>query len=88
MGVDVSTVRKRIARLEGVGLIQRRFRWGKYGGQETNFYDFTGLIAAATPFANEVIQEREQRKTEDAARRKRRGRKLELVQSQSSGRQP
>ena len=79
MGVNVSTVRKRIARLEAVGLIQRRARWGKYGRQETNFYDFTGLIAAATPYANEAIQEREQRKTEDAARRRRRGRNLVLL---------
>jgi DNA-binding MarR family transcriptional regulator len=85
MGVDVSTVRKRIAALEEVGLIQRTARWGKHGRQETNFYDFSGLIAAATPYAKEAIQEREQRKTEDAARRRRRGRKLELVHGQSSG---
>lgn len=85
MGVDVSTVRKRIAQLESLGLIQRRSRFGKHGRQETNFYDFTGLITAATPYAKEAINEREQRKTEDAARRRRRGRKLELLKGANSG---
>jgi hypothetical protein len=65
--------------MEADGLIQRKPRWGQHHRQETNSYDFSGLIAAATPYAEEAIQEREQRKTANAARRVRRGRKLELV---------
>jgi DNA-binding transcriptional regulator YhcF (GntR family) len=79
VGVDVSTVRKRIARLEHDGLIRRKPRYGKDGSQQTNHYDFSGLINAATPLAQEAIEVREQRKKEDSARRTRRRRTLTLV---------
>jgi DNA replication protein DnaD len=72
MKVDPSTVRKHIARMEHDGLIKREYRFNpKKGGQESNAYHFTGLIEAATPFAKEALQTREQRKSEDAYRRRR-----------------
>lgn len=87
MNVDVSTVRRRIARLEETKLIQRVSRFGPDGRQETNFYDFSGLIEAATPFAKEAIRAREQRKAEDSARRRRRSR-LKLVPGKDSKEEP
>lgn len=70
MGIDPSTVRRRIAQMEKSGFIRRVSRYdAKHGGQTSNFYEFDGLIAAATPFAIEAIRIREERRTEDAARR-------------------
>ena len=72
MNVDPSTVRKHVARMERDGLIEREYRFKpKKGGQDTNAYHFTGLIKSATPFAEEALQIREQRKSEDTYRRHR-----------------
>ena len=79
MGVDPSTVRKRIARMESEGLIQREARYKHLGGQETNFYHFDGLIRALTPHAEEFIALREKQRTEDQARRHRKRAKPTLV---------
>jgi hypothetical protein len=58
--------------MERDGLIKREYRFNpKKGGQDTNVYHFTGLIKAATPFAEEAIQTREKRKSEDASWRRR-----------------
>src|SRR5580698_727314 len=70
MGVDPSTVRRRIAQMERSGFIRRVTRYdAKHGGQTSNAYEFDGLITAATPFAVEAINTREERRAEDAARR-------------------
>lgn len=70
--IDPSTVRRHIARMEGAGFIKREARYDrKFGGQDTNIYHFDGLIKEATPFAQEAISTREQRRNEDAARRSR-----------------
>jgi transposase-like protein len=79
MGIDPSTVRKRIARMESEGLIQREARYKKLGGQETNFYHFDGLIKALTPHANEFIALREKQRSEDQARRHRKKAKPTLI---------
>ncbi|HUP61074.1 MAG TPA: winged helix-turn-helix transcriptional regulator [Thermoanaerobaculia bacterium] len=80
MGIDVSTVRKRIARMEGDGLIRREKRYsGKTGRQESNNYHFDGLIASATPYAQEALETRKKRDAEDAERRTRRRAHLSLV---------
>jgi predicted transcriptional regulator len=72
IGVDPSTVRRHIARMETAGFIKRQSRFdSKYGGQQTNIYHFTGLIKEATPFAQESLRTREQRHNEDMARRNR-----------------
>lgn len=77
MGIDPSTVRRRIARMESDGFIRRVTRYdAKHGGQTSNAYEFDGLIEAATPFALEAIKAREERRTEDADRRRRKKPKL------------
>src|ERR1035438_1954937 len=81
IGVDPSTVRRRIARLEKDGLIQRVYRHDNVSGrQETNTYHFDGLIKAATPLAEEAIAKRAKRRTEDAARRTRKRPRLVVVE--------
>lgn len=69
MNVNVSTIRKRIARMERDGLIHRVARYHPVSGrQENNAYLFDGLIKEATPFAIEAMQEKERRKADAAAR--------------------
>ena len=80
MNINVSTVRKRIARMEADGLIRRETRFSaKTGRQESNNYHFDGLIASATPFAQEALETRKKRQTEDAERRTRKRAHLSLV---------
>lgn len=76
MGVSPSTVQRHIARMERDGLIQRRKRFDKTYGQQTNLYDFAGLIKEAAPYAQEELERREKRKEEKAATRKRKGLRL------------
>jgi hypothetical protein len=69
IGIDPSTVRRHIARMEHDGFIKRTARYNKkFGGQETNTYHFDGLIKASTPHAKEM---KEKQRDEDAARRNR-----------------
>ena len=85
MGIDPSTVRRRIARLEKDGLIHRVARYdAKHRGQTSNFYEFDGLIKAATPFALEAINTRAERRAQDAARRSRK--KPEIVVDNTTSR--
>jgi predicted transcriptional regulator len=79
MGIDASTVRKRIARMQSEGFIQREYRYKKLGGQETNFYHFEGLIKALTPHAEEFIALREKQREEHEARKRRKKPKPTLV---------
>jgi len=79
MGVDKSTVRRRIARLENDGLLPREARFGENGRQEANFYYFDGLVREATPFAEEALVAREQRQKQDRKRRLRKKPNLELL---------
>lgn len=54
------------------GFIKRIPRYDpKHHGQTSNAYEFDGLIKAATPFAQEALKVREERRIEDAARRRR-----------------
>ena len=77
MNVNPSTVRRRIARMEKDGFIRRVKRYdAKHGGQTSNAYEFDGLITAATPFAVEFINTREERRAEDVIRRSRKKPKL------------
>lgn len=72
MNITESTVRRRIAAMEAAGLIKRVKRFSaRYGGQQTNAYDFTGLIREATPFAEEAVRNREAQKEESEKRRTR-----------------
>ena len=80
MGVSESTIQRRIAAMEKGGLIERKKRFdSRYGGQQTNAYDFAGLIKEAKPYAEEAIHERQKRKKEAEAARTRK--RLRLVTS-------
>lgn len=80
MGLDESTIRRHIARLESDGLIRREARYGAQGGgRQTNVYVLDGLIKAATPYAKEAIAAREERRKEDANRRSRKRARLRVV---------
>jgi len=54
VGADVSTVRKRIARMEDLGLVKRVPRKRSQGGDDTNIYDLTGLVERAKQLAAEA----------------------------------
>lgn len=85
MNISMSTVQKRIARMERDGLIQREARKDKRYGQVANAYKFDGLIAKAKPFAQELIQERDRRRAEADARRRRKRPRLQLVPENDGG---
>ena len=86
IGVDPSTVRRHIARMEADGFIRREARYNKrFGGRETNTYHFDGLIKAATPHAKEFIEMREKQRTEDAARRSRKKPRLVVDNTPATG---
>src|SRR6059058_362979 len=48
MGIDTSTVRRHLADMEKRGIIKRLARSSQKYGQQTNKYDLSGLIKAAT----------------------------------------
>lgn len=80
IGVDPRTVQRRIAALETAKLIRREQRRISKVGSKTNVYHLDGLIAAATPYAIEKVQEREVETAARAARAIRKGKaKLRLV---------
>jgi hypothetical protein len=80
IGVDKSTVRRRIARMENDGLISRQFRFYKKYGQQSNSYHFDGLIKAAIPYAEEAIAARDHQK-EEADKRRRRKRPIKAQET-------
>lgn len=85
IGVDPSTVRRHIARMEAIGFIRRQSRYDpKYGGQQTNLYNFDGLIREATPYAKEFIAMREQQRNANADRQSRKKPKPTLVVDNSA----
>src|SRR5687767_13383765 len=57
IGKSVSTVQRRLKRLERDGLIQIEHRYHeRHGAQLASYYRFHGLIEAATPYAEEAIE--------------------------------
>lgn len=79
IGVHPRTVQKRIAGMETAKFIKRIERRTALNGSDTNLYDIRGLIAAATPFALEELDEIEQRKKDKAAKLSRKKPKLAVV---------
>lgn len=80
-GVHPRTIQKRIASLEAGGFIRRQQRRMKGGrGSDTNIYHLDGLISAATPYAEEIINARaaDKARREKAAAKKGRP-KLKVV---------
>jgi len=84
MGVDPSTVRRRIQKLEELGFIERVPRHGKDGQQLSNVYRFDGLIREATPFAQEALEARKKKKEESNERLTRKRPKISLVKGRNS----
>jgi hypothetical protein len=81
IGVDPSTVRRRIQKMEKAGFIRRIERRVIGDRSKTNLYDFAGLVKEATPFAMEELEQREQRKAERSARIRRKGKpKFKVVE--------
>lgn len=80
VGVHHRTVQRRIAAMESGGLIKREERRAASNTSKTNLYHFDGLVKAATPYAEEALQERERRRKEDSEKITRRGRpRLRIV---------
>ena len=79
MGIDVSTVRRRIQKLEVAGFVKRLPRSDSRYGQQTNAYDLSGLIREVEPFAKEEIEERKKRHEEAAEKLTRKRPRLHVV---------
>lgn len=73
VGVDRRTVQRHIEQMEKRGLIRRAHRFHPSGGQQSNFYDFSGLIKALVPLAKEAIAAKEERRKQRGAQRTRKG---------------
>ncbi|GAA3954393.1 helix-turn-helix domain-containing protein [Allohahella marinimesophila] len=74
IGLAPRTVQRRIAALEGHGLIRREFRPDKDKGNKSNRYHFDGLIAEVEGFAQEKVESIEARRSAEAARKRSRKR--------------
>ncbi|SDH06786.1 MULTISPECIES: helix-turn-helix domain-containing protein [unclassified Duganella] len=68
IGVDQSTIRRRIAQMEKAGFIKRNIRKVEHDRNKPNVYDFSGLIDVLQPFAQEEIQAREAARVAKAKR--------------------
>ncbi|MDM5181905.1 helix-turn-helix domain-containing protein [Massilia sp. DJPM01] len=79
IGVDESTIRRRIAEMEKANFIARVQRRVDKDRNLTNIYDFTGLIAALQPFAQEEIQVKEANRVAKASRVSRKKPVLKVV---------
>ena len=64
MGVDASTVRRRIAKMEKRGVIKRKARFSHERRRQANGYDLTNLIHRATPFALRMVHRRDRKRSE------------------------
>jgi len=79
MGVHPSTIQRSIRKMEAAGFIQRKERFEPEHGQRSNFYDLSGLVKEATPFALEILEERADKARSDSERRKRKRPQLKLA---------
>jgi len=73
LGVNPRTIQRRIAALEHAGFIKREQRRTYRAGSKENLYHFEGLIAAATPYALELVRMRAIERAAKAARARRKG---------------
>jgi len=85
MGCSQRTVQRAFARLEGLKFIERKKRYSKTGAQLSNYYELTGLIKEALPYAKEEKARRDQRKAEDATHGDRKKPDLRLVKEEEGG---
>jgi len=82
IGIKPRTVQKRIKALHEVGLLHREERRFTKNGSVPNRYHFTGLIKAATPFAEEKLAKITAHAKEERERLTRKKPSLTLVQSE------
>lgn len=73
LGIDISTVRKRLAKLEATGMIKRVPRPRAGQRHETSLYQLDGLIKGALPFAEEELHLRTEKAASGARRAARKG---------------
>lgn len=76
VGVDTSTVRRRLARLEAHGLIKRIHRPQPGERHQSNIYSFAGLVSSAEPYALEEIAAKDAARAARIAKAKRKGLRL------------
>ena len=81
IGVDPSTVRRRITRMVKDGLLEREPRFGADHRQEPNRYHLRKLIEHALPFAEEEIASRAKARKEREDRNTRKRPKLRVLDS-------
>lgn len=79
IGVDESTIRRRIAEMEKAKFINRVQRRVENDRNLTNIYDFSGLITALQPFAQEEIEVKEANRIAKANRVSRKTPVLKVV---------
>lgn len=79
IGVDVSTIRRRIAKMENAGLIRRLARMHPSRGQQANEYSLDGLIARAGALAAEGGKSKRAHRTRPGPRTAPRPPDIELV---------
>lgn len=66
LDVDPRTVQRSIAKMEKQGYIQRKERRASVGDNMPNFYDLSGLVAAAKKQAEEARKVKSTREKEDS----------------------
>ncbi len=80
VGVTARTVQRRIAEMEKGGLIRREERRIPNTGSKTNIYHLDGLIKGATPYAQEVLEDRAKTEAKRTERARKKGRpKLTVI---------
>lgn len=71
IGVNESTVRRRIFAMEKAGLLKRVRRTGPNKGDQTNAIDLSPLVKKLEPYAQKELEHIEERKAHKALRNKR-----------------
>lgn len=82
MNVDVSTVKRHLQRLRKDGFITWKGRKRKDGGQASNEYDLSGLVAKVQEFATEELSARKAEQDTRTSRRKKKRPSLRLVRGE------
>lgn len=59
LSLNPRSIQRRIAKLEACGFIKRIPRSSVADGRQSNFYDFSGLIEAAKPYAINELNEKQ-----------------------------
>jgi predicted transcriptional regulator len=59
LGLNPRSIQRRIKKLEDIGFIKRISRSSVTDGRQSNFYDFSGLIEAAKPYALNELREKQ-----------------------------